>query len=494
MLAACVPEKPQAVIPITTSSPEALELFTEGRDLADRLRIAEARERFERAASRDPDFALAFLALAEVAPTGPQRHAALDRAVALAERVSEGERRMILGFAAGLRGNVKEQLESYTRMVQAYPDDERGRTLLGASRLDQGDLQRAEEELGEVTTRHPEYAPAWNLLGYARLQLGRREEAANAFERYIALLPGEPNPYDSYGELLMKMGRFAESMEQYEKALALDPSFVSSYVGLGHDLILLGRTDEARAAFRRMHDAARDDRQRREALLWTALSFVDEGAPDRALEILGDRQTLAERAGDVAAVAADHELMGLILLEAGRLDEAEARFAAAAAAVAGASLPEPVRQAASRRALYHEARLALARGEPTRARELASKLRQASVGVDDTEEVDRGKELAGLIALAEGDRVGAVRRLRARDGAGPRSLLLEARALEAFGSTDRARTAYARVARFHGIDPDYLLVRQVAKKKLDELPASDRREGGVAPDRDAAGGRRSAPR
>jgi hypothetical protein len=42
-------------IPITTSSPEARELYLKGRELAEKLRATDARRFYEQAVARDPD-------------------------------------------------------------------------------------------------------------------------------------------------------------------------------------------------------------------------------------------------------------------------------------------------------------------------------------------------------------------------------------------------------------------------------------------------------
>src|SRR6185503_7239049 len=62
---AAAPDK----IPITTSSPEARELYLRGRELAEKLRATDARKFYEQAAARDANFALAQLGLANTAGT-----------------------------------------------------------------------------------------------------------------------------------------------------------------------------------------------------------------------------------------------------------------------------------------------------------------------------------------------------------------------------------------------------------------------------------------
>src|SRR5215212_9181589 len=73
-------------IPLTTSSPEAKQLYLEGRDLAEKLRATDAKARFEKAIEKDPAFALAHIGLANSAGTAKEFFAEVDRASALADK------------------------------------------------------------------------------------------------------------------------------------------------------------------------------------------------------------------------------------------------------------------------------------------------------------------------------------------------------------------------------------------------------------------------
>ncbi len=103
-------------IPVTTSSNEAKQAFLTGRQLAEDLRGTDAREYFEKAVEKDPNFAWAHLALANTSDTANEFWASLDRAVELAGRASEGERLLILSFNAGVRSRPEEQREYCQRI------------------------------------------------------------------------------------------------------------------------------------------------------------------------------------------------------------------------------------------------------------------------------------------------------------------------------------------------------------------------------------------
>ena len=155
----------------------------------------------------------------------------------------------------------------------------------------------------------------------------------------------------------MKMGRFDESIKAYEKALSLDPEFVASYVGIGNNDLAAGRPEQARTAFARIAGVARTTGERRLARFWTAASYVHEGATDKALDELRAGYALAEAEKDFGTLSGDLNLMGDVLREAGRLDEATAKYNEAVTAINKAQVPDQVKDGTRRNHLFEQARV-----------------------------------------------------------------------------------------------------------------------------------------
>src|SRR3954462_5278277 len=120
-----------ARIPITTASEEARKHYIDGRDLLERLRATDGRRLFEQAVGKDPNFALAYVGLANTSGTNREFVDAVTKAVGLAEKVSEGERHQILALEAALKGDPAGNLMHLKELVRLYPDDERAHTQLG---------------------------------------------------------------------------------------------------------------------------------------------------------------------------------------------------------------------------------------------------------------------------------------------------------------------------------------------------------------------------
>jgi tetratricopeptide (TPR) repeat protein len=456
-------------VPITTSSEEARKLYVEGRDLQEKLRFTDARAYYQKAVAKDAGFALAHLGLANTAPSNKEFFDALGKAVAAAGKASEGERLLVEGFDAGVRSDPAGQKERYEKLVAAYPKDQRALNFLGNFHFGRQEWDKAVQVLERAAALDPQFSQPYNQMGYAYRFLGRYDDAEKAFKKYIELIPQDPNPYDSYAELLMKMGRYDESIRNYEKALALDPHFVASYVGIGLNQVFQGEPEKARATLAKLEEKARNTGERRQALARTAQSHLYQGRFDEALAVVAKMYAVAEGLGDKSAMAGDLNLMGNILLEAGRHAEAAGKFGKSLELSQQAATPDEVKQAARRAASFDEARVALARGDLAAARTKAKAYADAVAERKVPFEVWQTHEIAGLIALHEKDHDRAVAELRQANQQDPRVLFHLARALQAKGDKGAAKQAAREAAEHNGLNFNYAYVREKARKMAAEL-------------------------
>jgi tetratricopeptide (TPR) repeat protein len=450
-------------VPITTSSDEARRLYLQARDLADKLRITDARRLYTEAVTKDETFALGYLGLSNTAGTTREFIDATTRAASLAGNVSEGERHLILAVEAGMKGDPAGVLTHYHELVQLFPSDERALTLLGTTHFGRQEYDTAIKYFKQATAVNPSFSPPYNQLGYAYRFLESYTEAENTFKKYVELIPDDPNPYDSYAELLMKVGRFDESISMYQKALAIDPNFVASYVGIGNNHLSDGRPADARNTFAKIAAVARNTGERRLAHFWTAASYVHEGSTDKALAELKAEYALAEAEGDAASMSGDLTQMGDVLREAGRFDEALARYAESVTVVDNAQVPEPVKAATRRNHLFEQARTAAARGNVATAKSKAAEYAAATAGANRPFEELQRHELAGMIALAEKQYADAVKELALANQQDPRILYLRAVALRESGDKQGAAAMAGRAANFNGLSLNYGYVRARAR-------------------------------
>ncbi len=460
--AASSPDK----IPITTTSQEARQLYLQGRDLTEKLRGTDAYPFFQKAVAKDPSFALAYCQLALTAPTNNEFFANLRKAVALAGKVTEGERLTILGLQAGALGDNAGQRRMYVQLVEKFPADERALTLLGNFYFGNQDYLTAIRYLSDAIQIAPNFTVPYNQLGYAYRLERKYPEAESTFKKYIEVLPGDPNPYDSYAELLMQLGRFDESVANYRKALEADPHFVSSLIGIANDQMFQGKGDEARKTLQQMLSVARNDAEKRQALFWTAQSYVLEGRPADAVRVVGEERAIAQASGDFVAQSGDAAYVGLIYLHSGQLDAAAASFAESETLMGKASVPAEVKEANKRNNLFNTAQVALRRGDLKTAQEQA-RLFQTQVEVLQIPfEVRQVHTLLGMIAIEQHDYDTALANLAKSNDQNPQVLYLIALAIQGKGDSDRARAAAKAVADFNGLHALYVFVRPDAQRLL----------------------------
>ncbi len=456
-------------IPITTSSDEARQLFLQGRALAEKIRLTDAHAYYQEAVEEDHNFALAYQALANTAPSAKVFFGNLKIAVERAEHASEGEQLLILAQDAGVKGDPYTQRQRLVQLVETFPGDERAHNALGGFYFGRQEWDVAIEHYEHATEINPEFSPPYNNLGYAYRFLWDFEAAEAAFQKYIELIPDEPNPYDSYAELLMKMGRFEESIEIYEKALAQNPQFVPSYVGIGNNQIFMEQGTQARQTFQKLYDeVARTDGERRAALFWIAASYLHEGKRDAALEQLRARYAIAEENDDKATMSGDLNLMGNVLLNAGDAEEALPKFRKTVELMDAADTPDQVKENTRRNLLYNEARVALALNDLESAR-----AKTAAYGDEVREhqipfQLWQHHELLGLIAAQEEDFQAAAAHLEEANQQNPRVIFQTARVYLRAAEYDRAEELLKRAAYFNGLNFNYAYVRQEAQRILEQ--------------------------
>ena len=452
-------------IPISTASREAKGYFLEGRTLVDNLRLTDAIAQFKKASERDPLFALAYLYLATTAPTAKEFFGYLDKATELSKNASPGEQLWITGFRQGALADPTAQCETYQKLVDIFPDDERAQSLLGINYFGQQDYAKAVRCLERATEINPSFAPAYNQLGYAYRFLERFDKAEVTFRKYTELIPNDPNPYDSYAEFLLKLGRFDEAIEQYKKALSLDGYFANSYTGIAAALMYEGKHDEAHEEFQKALALARTDGEKRAAIFGTVITYVDEGKHDMALKEMEKEFAIAEKINDTGNMSADQTAIGNILLEMGQVDKASAAFEESLALIRSSGLAKEVKENATLIHHFNLGRVALARKEyDTATKEAEQFLRGAEVK-ENKNQIRLAHELIGSIALAQQEYAQAVRELRQANQQNPYNLYRIALAYQGSGAKDEARKYCSAAVRFHGLPLlNYAFIRQKADR------------------------------
>ncbi len=171
--------------------------------------------------------------------------------------------------------------------------------------------------LREAALLQPSDATIQHDLGLACLEVGRLPEAVAALERAIAGDPRYPDAYFRLGIALEKLGNFHAAVAAYDRATQLLPSLAEAWFRAGALVYMLGHREAAIGCFRR---AAETGGKTSFGRLGKVRALLTEERYTEAEQ--AQRETLALDPANAMA----HDLLGNLLAEFGRFDEARQCF------------------------------------------------------------------------------------------------------------------------------------------------------------------------
>jgi tetratricopeptide (TPR) repeat protein len=154
-------------------------------------------------------------------------------------------------------------------------------------------------------------------LGLACLEVGRVPDAIAALQRAVAGNPGYADAHFRLGIALEKLGKIGEAIAAYDRATKLLPSLAEAWFRSGALAYILGHREQAIGCFR--HAAMTGDRNSF-SRLGKARALLIEERNQEAEQVL--RETLVADPKNAMA----YDLLGNLLTEFGRFDEARACF------------------------------------------------------------------------------------------------------------------------------------------------------------------------
>jgi tetratricopeptide (TPR) repeat protein len=154
-------------------------------------------------------------------------------------------------------------------------------------------------------------------LGLACLEVGRVPDAIAALQRAVASSPRYTDAYFRLGIALEKRGDIGGAIAAYDRATELLPSLTEAWFRAGALAYTLGHRDQAIGCFRR---AAATGGKTSFGRLGKARALLTEDRNQEAEKVL--RHTVALDPGNALA----HDLLGNVLSEFGRFDEAREYF------------------------------------------------------------------------------------------------------------------------------------------------------------------------
>lgn len=214
-----------AVRPFETQNPQALREYCAGLESPDGSSASQA---FGRAVRTDPNFGLAYVALAQlaVAQNNPgEAERVLAMASARGAAISELERARLDAIGARLHGDFAAGVRALDTIGRLNPADLGLFRQLALGNLTARQYAGAIENLRKAIALEPQDAALLNQLGYAEMYAGNLPEATKALNDYARLKPDDPNALDSIGEANFYLGQFAAAEKFFRQSYDKDPHF-----------------------------------------------------------------------------------------------------------------------------------------------------------------------------------------------------------------------------------------------------------------------------
>ena len=238
---------------VTTSSPEALQFYNEGVELADKFLKNEAIEKFKAAIELDTTFAMAYYYLSrtyESAGNLSMAKTGIQKAKSYSGTTTPLEWVYINAWEKILDNDFSGAIEIYQTKIKDYTDDKHILFVMGKTHRLMKNFPESIDILNRLIKKDPAYAPAYNQLGYTYRDMGDFDKAVEFLQKYAELEPDEPNPFDSLGDLYRSKGDYKKAIENYKKALDVKPDFYTSYRNLGLCYIDIGEYDLAVSTYK----------------------------------------------------------------------------------------------------------------------------------------------------------------------------------------------------------------------------------------------------
>jgi len=260
-----------SIAKVPTTNPEAYELYLKGRFFWNKRTAADLRKAidyFNQAIEKDPNYALAYAAVAQswlILPAYgggspkeciPPAEAAITKALELDESSSEAHtaRGMLL---AGYQFDYPAGKKEYERALQLNPNDATAHHWFASDVL--GALGESEHEVAEMRRARdldPLSLVINTNLGAALLRAHRFDEAIAQLRRTVALDNRFGYGRQTLGMALELKGQIPEAIAEYQAAIALDPS--PTYLSLlGHVYGTIGRKEEATKLLGQIQDTGK---------------------------------------------------------------------------------------------------------------------------------------------------------------------------------------------------------------------------------------------
>ncbi|MGA8621531.1 MAG: protein kinase [Candidatus Sulfotelmatobacter sp.] len=252
-----LPQKAPEIEQASTSNVEAYRHYQLGIDYGRRFLTTDAIRELEEAVRLDPQFALAYLRLADQYALEGDLRRSNELAIKidqLQSRLPRYEQLSLQALKASRARDIEAAVAVRQQLVSEFPRSTMDRGILSVILSFLGKPQQARELLQQGLALDPKNEDLLNFQSYQLAQSGDINGALDANDAYMAVRPGDPNPLDSRGDIFFMAGRDDEAVAAYRRVLELKPDFsdYGEYLKLAIVYTDQKKPDMASAAFQQL--------------------------------------------------------------------------------------------------------------------------------------------------------------------------------------------------------------------------------------------------
>jgi len=230
-----------------TRDPEAYQLYLKGRFYLEKRTpetLDKSREYFQQAIEKDPNFALAYLGLAEyydiapdyapvnVSDTAPKAQAAAEKALAIDGSLAEAH--ALLGDVHVSFWQWADAEREFKRALELDPNSAATHRMYWLYLTDVGRLDEALSEIQTVLRLDPLNVKANDNLGQQYFMMKRYDEALDQFKKVVEMDSGFAPVQSDLGNVYFATGKYGLWIQEFKQAatLANQPEYVAVFDGI----------------------------------------------------------------------------------------------------------------------------------------------------------------------------------------------------------------------------------------------------------------------
>jgi tetratricopeptide (TPR) repeat protein len=281
---------------VTTSSLEALKIYSQGIDHHLMMDFESARKYYESALKIDTGFTSAKASLGNllIERFDPVKgRELLTQAVKSVDNLTERERLGILAFyAVNVEKNLPKGIEYAKTRIELYPDDAAARNNLGWYYMNSGRFEEAVKEYKATVRIFSDMALPYGGIGWIYLEkLGKMDSALVWAEKMISDIPENAYGYFYLGSAYLGLDSLSRAETALRKAHSLNPNLLMNEYRLAHAYRIQGRYKEAIEILKKVHS---NNKNEVSTIYDLAINYESMGNPKEAMKYSTEFKRIAE--------------------------------------------------------------------------------------------------------------------------------------------------------------------------------------------------------